>query len=283
MRKPTPKRGGVLAGKTAFVAGGTRGIGLAVAELLAENGAWVIACGSTEASVAACRRTARSRKLPIQALQLDVTDATRIGEAFQRLGAQSRAIDILVCCTGRALRGSALETSLEEWDRCMDANLRVPFLLSQAVLPAMMERRSGLIVFTSSIWAVTATARRVAYVVAKSAIASLARALAMDVADKGIRVNAVAPGYIDTDFLRRSLLDANPGGDVDGMLAATAARHPLGRIGRGADIAEAVLYLARSEFVTGQTLIVDGGLTTQFALSDFSRPLASPRRLSARE
>jgi NAD(P)-dependent dehydrogenase (short-subunit alcohol dehydrogenase family) len=283
MRRPAAVRAGALAGKTAFVAGGTRGIGRAVAELLAENGAWVIACGSTEASVAACRRTARSRKLSIQALQLDVTDAVRVNETFQRLGAQSRAIDILVCCTGQALRGSTLETSLEEWDRCMNVNLRVPFLLSRAALPGMIERRYGLIVLTSSIWAVTATARRVAYVVAKSAIASLARALAVDVADKGIRVNAVAPGYIDTEFLRRSLLDANPGGDVDGMLAATAARHPLGRIGSGADVAEAVLYLARSEFVTGQTLIVDGGLTTQFALADFSRPLASPRRATARE
>jgi NAD(P)-dependent dehydrogenase (short-subunit alcohol dehydrogenase family) len=283
MRRSATKPAGVLAGKTAFVAGGTRGIGLAMAQLLAENGAWVIACGSTEASVAACRRAARNHKLPIQALQLDVNDVAQVKEAFGRLGAQSRAIDILVCCTGRSLRGSALETSLDEWDRCMSANLRVPFLLSQAVLPGMIERRSGLIVFTSSIWAVTATARRVAYVVAKSGLASLARALAMDVADKGIRVNAVAPGYIDTDFLRRSLLDANPAGDVDGMLAATAARHPLGRIGRGADIAEAVLYLARSEFVTGQTLIVDGGLTTQFAFPDFSRPSTSPQRHSARE
>jgi NAD(P)-dependent dehydrogenase (short-subunit alcohol dehydrogenase family) len=270
--------GGALAGKTAFVAGGTRGMGLAVAELLAENGAWVIACGSTAASVAACRRRAREKQLRIQALQLDVSDVGQVKQALTRLAAQSREIDILVCCTGRASRGSALETTMEEWDRCMDANLRVPFILSQAALPGMVARRSGLIVLISSIWAVTATARRVAYVVAKASLSSLARALAMDVAAEGVRVNAVAPGYIDTDFLRKSLLESNPGRDVDGMIAAAAARHPLGRIGRGADVAEAVLYLARSEFVTGQTLIVDGGLTTQFALADFAKSTAAPPR-----
>lgn len=278
MRRRAKTIGGALAGKTAFVAGGTRGMGLAVAELLAENGAWVIACGSTSASVAACRRAAREKKLQIQALQLDVSDAAQVKRALTRLAAQSRAIDILVCCTGRASRGSAIETTVEQWDRCMNANLRVPFILSQAVLPGMVARRSGLIVLISSIWAVTASPRRVAYTVAKASLSSLARALAMDVASEGVRVNAIAPGYIDTDFLRKSLTDSNPGRDVNGMIAAAAARHPMGRIGRGADVAEAVLYLARSEFVTGQTLIVDGGLTTQFALSDFAKSPATPRR-----
>jgi len=284
MPRRTIGNGGVLAGKTAFVAGGTRGMGLAIAELLAENGAWVIVCGSTAASVAACRRAVRQKKLAIQAIELDVTDAEAVRQALKRLAAQSRAIDVLVSCTGRAVRGSAIETTVEQWDRCMEANLRVPFILSQAVLPGMIERHSGLIVLISSIWAVTATARRVAYTVAKASLSSLARALAMDVAGDGVRVNAVAPGYIDTDFLRKSLAEANPGRDLDGMIAAAAAGHPLGRIGRGADVAEAVLYLARSEFVTGQTLIVDGGLTTQMALTDFAKaaPVTS-RRLQARE
>jgi NAD(P)-dependent dehydrogenase (short-subunit alcohol dehydrogenase family) len=250
-------------------------MGLAVAELLAENGARIIACGSTAASVDACRRAVRQKKLPIQALQLDVSNADVVRRTLSRLAAQSREIDILVCCTGRASRGSALETTVEQWDSCMGANVRVPFILSQAVLPGMVARRSGLIVFISSIWAVTATPRRVAYVVAKAALSSLARALAMDVAAEGVRVNAIAPGYIDTDFLRGSLAESNPGGDVDGMIAAAAARHPLGRIGRPIDVAEAVLYLARSEFVTGQTLVVDGGLTTQFVLSDFAKPSAA--------
>jgi NAD(P)-dependent dehydrogenase (short-subunit alcohol dehydrogenase family) len=278
----TAASSGPLTGKTAFVAGGTRGMGFAVAELLAENGAWVITCGSTAASVAACRRIVREKKLGIQVLQLDVSKIEEVQQTFARLAAQSREIDMLVCCTGRASRGSALETSVEEWDRCMEVNLRVPFILSQAALPGMVVRRSGLIVLTSSIWAVTATAGRVAYVVAKAALSSLARALAMDVAGQGVRVNAVAPGYIDTDFLRRSLVDANPGRDIDGMIAAAAARHPLGRIGAASDVAEAVLYLARSEFVTGQTLVVDGGITTQFALSDFAKPPAAARAASSR-
>lgn len=287
MRERANKAGAPLAGRTAFIAGGTRGIGLAIAELLADNGAEVIACGSTATSVAACRRSAQRKNLPIHAVRLDVSDAARAKRALGKLVARPHGIDILVCCTGQAIRGSALETTLEQWDRCIDLNLRVPFVLSQAVLPGMIAQRAGLIVFVSSIWAVTATARRVAYVVAKSALASLARALAMDVAAGGVRVNAVAPGYIDTEFLRRSLADSNPNGDTEAMIAAAAARHPLGRIGRPRDIAEAVLYLARSEFVTGQTLVVDGGITTQFALSDFvDRPTRKPtlrRRNQARK
>jgi NAD(P)-dependent dehydrogenase (short-subunit alcohol dehydrogenase family) len=266
-------RDGALKSRKVFVTGGTRGMGYAIGTLLAASGARVTVCGSTAKSVEACRVASRRAKLPIKAIQLDVADAEAGARAIA--GIAPDGLDILVCCAGQAFRGGALETSAEQWDRCMDLNLRAPFLLSKAALPAMIARGSGLIVFVSSIWALTATARRVPYIVAKAALSSLTRALAMDVAEAGVRVNAVAPGYIDTEFLRRSLAEANPGADVGKMLVATAARHPLGRIGEPGDVAEAVLYLARADFVTGQTLVVDGGLTTSFPLSDFAKAPAA--------
>jgi NAD(P)-dependent dehydrogenase (short-subunit alcohol dehydrogenase family) len=144
-------------------------------------------------------------------------------------------------------------------------NLRGPFLAAQAALPFLAARGDSAIVLTSSIWAVTATPGRTAYIVAKSALTALARSLAVDHAPAGVRVNAVAPGYIDTDLLRRSLSEANPGREVSELLEEAVAHHPLRRLGRPKDVAEAVLFLAspRSAFITAQTLIVDGGLTSQ--------------------
>lgn len=266
-----------LAGKVAFVAGGTRGIGLAVAKLFARSGASVTCCGSSAAGVEACRAEAEAEGLAIEPMQLDIeqVDATR--SAVEAIAARHGRLDLLVCCAGRAFRGSAAETRPEDWDRCLAINLRAPFLLTQAALPHIA-RQQGSIVFISSIWAVTATANRVAYIVAKSALSALTRALAMDLAAERVRVNAVAPGYVDTAFLRSSLAAADPQRNPGDILQAAAARHPLGRIARPEDIAEAVLYLAsdRARMVTGQTLIVDGGLTSQFILSDFAtRPRPS--------
>jgi NAD(P)-dependent dehydrogenase (short-subunit alcohol dehydrogenase family) len=268
-----------LAGKVAFVAGGTRGIGFAVSRLFARSGATVVCCGSTAASVAACNEAAAREELAIEPVELDVQQAEVARSIIDSAAARHGRLDILVSCAGRAFRGSALDTTAEDWDRCLAINLRAPFLLAQAALPHV-SRQQGSIVFISSIWAVTATANRVAYIVAKSALTSLARALAVDVARSRVRVNAVAPGYVDTAFLRASLSAANPDCDLEDILEDAAASHPLGRIAHPDDIAEAVLYLAsdRARLVTGQTLIVDAGLTTQIALSDFavySRPAKS--------
>jgi len=266
-----------LAGRVAFVAGGTRGIGLAITKLLARNGATVVTCGSTAASVAACTDAASAEGLAIESFQLDIEGVGAIGSAVDEIAARHGRLDMLVCCAGRAFRGSALDTKADDWDRCLAINLRGPFLLAQAALPHLV-RQQGNIVFISSIWAVTATANRVAYIVAKSALSALTRALAMDVAASQVRVNAVAPGYVDTELLRTSLSAANPGRPPEDILEDTVARHPLGRIAEPDDIAEAVLYLAsdRARMITGQTLIVDAGLTTQFIFSDFaSQPLPS--------
>jgi NAD(P)-dependent dehydrogenase (short-subunit alcohol dehydrogenase family) len=261
-----------LQGKSAFVTGGTRGIGLAVSNLLAERGAKVVTCGSTEASVQACREHARATGRTIRALRADVNREDEVAAAIQATLEWNGGLDILVCCAGRAFRGSALNITGAEWDECLALNLRGPFLAARAAVPFLAARGNGAIVLISSIWAVTATPGRTAYIVAKSALTALARSLAVDYAPAGIRVNAVAPGYIDTDLLRRSLAEANPGRNLTELLEEVAGQHPLRRIGLPNDVAEAVLFLAgpRSTFITGQTLIVDGGLTTQIRTSSLA-------------
>jgi NAD(P)-dependent dehydrogenase (short-subunit alcohol dehydrogenase family) len=260
--------------KSAFVTGGTRGIGLAVSELLADCGARVVACGSTDTSVRACREKANAAGRAIRPVKADVNREDEIAAAIRSAAEWNDGLDILVCCAGRAFRGSALGTTGSEWDECLSLNLRGPFLAAQAALPFLAARGDGAIVLTSSIWAVTATPGRTAYIVAKSALTALARSLAVDHAPAGVRVNAVAPGYIDTDLLRRSLSEANPGREVSELLEEAVAQHPLRRLGRPKDVAEAVLFLAgsRSAFITGQTLIVDGGLTSQVRTSGLAEP-----------
>jgi meso-butanediol dehydrogenase / (S,S)-butanediol dehydrogenase / diacetyl reductase len=258
-----------LHGKSAFVTGGTRGIGLAVSELLAERGARVVACGSTDMSVRACREQADAAGRTIRPVKADVNREDEVAAAIKSAAEWNDGLDILVCCAGRAFRGSALGITGSDWDECLSLNLRGPFLAARAALPFLAAQGDGAIVLLSSIWSVTATPGRTAYIVAKSALTALARSLAVDHAPAGVRVNTVAPGYIDTDLLRRSLLEANPGRDVTELLEEAVAQHPLRRIGRTRDVAEAVLFLAspRSAFITGQTLIVDGGLTSQVRTS----------------
>lgn len=220
-------------------------------------------------SVEVCRKLADAAGLTIRAVKADVNREDEISAAIQSAAEWNGGLDILVCCAGRAFRGSALGITASDWDECMSLNLRGPFLAAQAALPFLAARGDGAIVLISSIWAVTATPGRTAYIVAKSGLTALARSLAVDHAPAGVRVNAVAPGYIDTELLRRSLSEANPGREVTELLEEAAAQHPLRRLGVPKDVAEAVLFLAspRSRFMTGQTLILDGGLTTQVRTS----------------
>jgi len=268
-----------LQGKSAFVTGGTRGIGLAVSDLLADRGARVVVCGSTDTSVRTCRDQADLAGRAIRPVRADVNSEDEVAAAIKSAAEWNNGLDILVCCAGRAFRGSALRTTGSDWDECLSLNLRGPFLAARAALPFLAARGDGAIVLTSSIWAVTATPGRTAYIVAKSALTALARSLAVDHAPAGVRVNAVAPGYIDTDLLRRSLAEANPGREVNELLEEARAQHPLGRLGRPQDVAEAVLFLAspRSAFITGQTLIIDGGLTCQVRTSGLA---GQPERTS---
>lgn len=251
--------------RAAFVTGGTRGIGFAVARRLAGEGFAVTVCGATEEGVEACRAAAATAGLAITARQIDVCESDALAEAIGQAAADG-GLEVLVCCAGRPTIGNAMSLSLADWDRCLDLNLRASFVAAKAALPAMVARGGGAIVFVASIWAQTTGPERAAYVTAKTALTGLARSIAVDHAAQGVRVNCVAPGYVDTDLLRQSL--ALHHADVAEALEAVRRAHPLGHLVAPEDIAGTVAFLvgpdARS--ITGQTLVVDGGISVRFAL-----------------
>jgi len=261
---------GELKDCVALVTGGTRGIGFAVCEALARQGAAVVTCGSTQSSVGRCEQRARELGLPITALVADVEKEDAVDSMVRETISRHGRLNVLVPAVGRAFRGAATETSATDWDRCLSINLRAPFLIARAALPHLIRSGDSSIVFVSSIWAVTATYRRVAYTVAKSGLTDLARVLAIDHAVDGVRVNAVAPGYVDTDLLRQSLSEIDPGRPVDQLLAAAADDQPLKRLSRPEEIGEVVAFLVgpHARCITGQTLVVDSGITTKFALAE---------------
>jgi len=238
-----------LRGRKALVTGASRGIGRAIALKLAKAGAAVAVnyrqrSEAAEAVVAAIR-DGGGRAVAVAA---DVANAgavqAMVGDVAARLG----AVDILVNNAGMAETRGLDEISEADFDHALAVNLKSAFLCSQAVLPEMRARRWGRIVNLSSVGArIGAGSVSVAYGAAKAGLEGLTRAYALRLAPEGVTVNAIAPGLIDTEM----------GAPL--IASGVAARIPVGRVGTGDEIAEAVLFVVRDAFVTGQTLAVNGG------------------------
>jgi meso-butanediol dehydrogenase / (S,S)-butanediol dehydrogenase / diacetyl reductase len=227
-------------GKRVLVTGGGSGIGAAVARQFAAAGAEVI--------VADLEPDAVADELGVHALQLDVRDEGQVAPAMN-------GIDVLANVAGIGSTTSAPDTPLEVWENVFAVNARGTFLCCKHAIPGMAARGGGAIVNVASVAALVGLRNRAAYCASKGAVVALTRALAVDHVGDGIRVNAVCPGTVDSPWVRRLVDDAGE------SLDALRARQPLGRLGTPEEIAEAVLYLARAEFVTGSVLVIDGGLT----------------------
>ncbi len=160
------------------------------------------------------------------------------------------------------------DTTLADWDRVMSVNLRAPFWLIHEALP-LLSRAGGAVVNVSSVHALATSQQIVAYATSKGALSAMTRALALDLAGHGVRVNAVLPGAVDTPMLRAGFSRGHVSdGDADAQLAEFGANHVMGRVARPAEIAQAILYLAdseRSSYVTGSSLVVDGGVTVRLS------------------
>jgi 3-oxoacyl-[acyl-carrier protein] reductase len=241
-----------LSGKVAIVTGASRGIGRAVAALLAERGARVVAAARADnaAGTVAAIQAAGQRA---DVASVDVTDAGAVEAMVAKTVERHGRVDILVNNAGIARDQLLLRMKREDWDQVIATNLTAAFVCTQAVLRPMVRQRSGRIVSISSVVGQTGNAGQANYAASKAGLIGFSRALAREVASRNITVNVVAPGLIDTDMTRA--LTEKLQGDWGSQI-------PLGRLGETTDVAAAVCFLASDEasYITGQVLAVNGGM-----------------------
>ncbi len=244
-------------GQRFVISGGASGIGLAVARLALQRGARVALLDrDAEARAAA----ARSLGEDAMALDCDVADAGAVGRAVAEAAGRLGGIDALVNSAGIDLLASLDDMQEADWARVLAVNLTGPMLLCRAVLPHLRRAGGGTIVNVSSGAGLSPLPERTAYCAAKAGVIMFGKALAIEAAPDGIRVNAVCPGAIDTPLFRTSYENAP---DPAAALESIRQRYALRRIARPDEVAEAVLYLSStaSSYVTGTALAVDGGRT----------------------
>jgi len=247
-----------LQGKIALVTGGTRGIGAAAAIALAKEGADVAVTGrrmdaEAEATRKAIVELGRRCELICADAALAVDNTRSAEEAASRLG----PVEILVHSAGWPVNGGLFEVTFEEWQRAFDVHVHAIYHLARAVIPGMRQKKEGAIVLVSSTAGIRGVITNVAYQAAKGAIPQLTRALAREFANDNIRVNCVAPGVIRTEF--------HAAMSAEQRRTNLEQRIPLHREGTPQDVAEVVLTLVKNEYMTGEVVVIDGGLTMRIA------------------
>jgi NAD(P)-dependent dehydrogenase (short-subunit alcohol dehydrogenase family) len=251
-----------LADRVCVVTGGGSGIGRAVAELFAREGARLVVADIDEAAARSAADEARALGAGAQALRVDVAEASDVARMVETAVQAFGRLDVLVNNAGYGLPGTVLDTNEEEWDRLMAVNVKGVFLACRRAIPVMRDQGGGVIVNMASTASSVGLRNRAAYVASKGAVAALTRALALDHVGDNIRVNCVAPGTVETPYFDPIYAASN---DPAALREAMAARQAMNRFGRPEEIAPAVLYLAcdESSFATGTMLTVDGGMTAQ--------------------
>ncbi len=239
-----------LGGKVAVVTGGSRGIGLAIAQALAGAGAKVAVLARDGARA---QEAAQGLGAGAQGFACDVSDAA---QAETTLGAVDKAlgpVDILVNNAGITRDNLLFRIAEDDWDQVLDTNLKGAFLMTKLAARGMIKRRWGRVVSITSVVGLTGNKGQSNYAASKAGLIGFTKAVARELASRNVLVNAVAPGYIDTEMTR---------GIAEEAKQALQAAIPLGRLGQGADVAAAVLFLASdwASYITGQVLVVDGGM-----------------------
>ena len=240
----------MLKGKTAVVTGGSRGIGRAIAYKLASMGAdiAVIYAGNAEAAETVCRRCAEETGVKARAYQCDVADFTAVKETVARIRADFGTVHILVNNAGITRDGLLAIMKEEDYDAVVDTNLKGAFNMIRHCAGLFIRNREGCIINITSVAGLMGNAGQCNYSASKAGLIGLTKSVARELAPKGIRCNAIAPGFIATDMT---------GSQTENPLLGTI---PLGRMGEPEDVAEAAAYLATAKYVTGEVLRVDGGI-----------------------
>lgn len=239
-----------LEGKIALVTGASRGIGRAIAELLVERGATVIGTATSENGAAAISEYLGENG---KGFALNVTEPESVNDVIKAITTEFGSLDILVNNAGITRDNLLMRMKDDEWTDIMDTNLTSIFRLSKAVLRGMMKKRNGRIINVGSVVGTMGNAGQANYAAAKAGVIGFTKSMAREVASRGVTINTVAPGFIETDMTKAL---------NDEQRAATLSQVPAGRLGDPREIAAAVVFLASPEaaYITGETLHVNGGM-----------------------
>jgi 3-oxoacyl-[acyl-carrier protein] reductase len=241
-----------MAGQVALVTGASRGIGRAIALELARHGLKVIGTATTEAGAAHIGE-ALAASAGCRGIKLDVNDGPGVDAAVDAIVKEHGALHVLVNNAGITRDTLSMRMKDDDWDAVLDTNLKAVFRVSRAAIKPMMKQRYGRIVSITSVVGASGNAGQANYAAAKAGVAGMTRSLARELGSRGITVNCVAPGFIETD-MTKALSEA--------QTTALMAQIPLGRLGSAADIAHAVAFLAspHAGYITGSELHVNGGM-----------------------
>ena len=246
-----------LAGKVVMVTGSTSGIGHAVAVRFAAAGARVVALGRDQSALREVKSEIERAGADALTIATDVTNESDLRHALDEAIDKFAGLDVLVNAAGHISTGTIEDTSLAAWDAMMNVNLRAVFHLMQMATPHLIKSK-GNIVNISSVTGLRSFPGVLAYCVSKAAVDQLTRCSALELAPKGVRVNAVNPGVVVTEIHKRGGMKTE---DYERFLEHSKTTHPLGRVGDPNEIAELVLYLAseKAAWITGATYSIDGG------------------------
>jgi len=239
--------------KIVLITGSTRGIGKVIAEAFAQEGAVALILGRNKKLANEVRDELTAQGLKADGIACDVTDLENVTENVQKIIDKYKRVDILVNNAGITKDNLLIRMSESDWDEVINVNLKGVFNCTKVVSKVMLKAKTGKIINISSVIGLTGNAGQANYAASKSGIIGFTKSIAQEIASRGITVNAVAPGYIETDMTAQLTDNAREGALKD---------IPLGRFGSANDVAHACLFLASDEanYITGQTIVVDGGM-----------------------
>ena len=246
-----------FANKIVLITGATSGIGKATVRRFADAGANIAAVGRNETALSTLKEEIEGMGAHLLAIGADLSDEAEAGDTVAKAIEHFGGLDVLVNAAGHISSGTIETTSVEAWDAMLNINLRAVFTLMQKALPAIIQRR-GNIVNVSSVTGLRAFPGVLAYCVSKAGLDQLTRCSALELAAKGVRVNAVNPGVVVTEIHKRGGMNEE---DYEAFLEHSKGTHPLGRVGEAQEIAELIFFLAsnRASWITGATYSIDGG------------------------